>query len=316
MLSEPISATDVLQAAKERPLETGEAIPGRIYVVVPVFNRKSLTERFLCCMRSQSFRNFETIVVDDGSTDSTAELVSERFPEVHLLRGDGSLWWTGAINLGIRYAMARAAAEDSILVINDDVEVNQTYLATLHRLWTSMPRTLIGSVAVDVEKSATIVDGGGLVNWWTAKVTKLNVGRRISDFGSDYSVDVSFLTGRGVLIPTEVFRKIGLYNDKHYQQSGDDELPVRAAAAGYRLIVSYASIVKTYTKTSYNLNVCDTFSLRDIWKYFFDIKANARLKGRFFFAYDTAATPFSFISFLLFDIARITAHFVLRLRSI
>src|SRR6266566_1076605 len=109
MLSEPISATDVLQAAKERPLETGEAIPGRIYVVVPVFNRKSLTERFLCCMRSQSFRNFETIVVDDGSTDSTAELVSERFPEVHLLRGDGSLWWTGAINLGIRYAMARAA---------------------------------------------------------------------------------------------------------------------------------------------------------------------------------------------------------------
>jgi len=50
----------------------------KIYVVVPVFNRKALIPRFLECMRNQTFRNFEVIVVGDGSTDGTAELVAEQ----------------------------------------------------------------------------------------------------------------------------------------------------------------------------------------------------------------------------------------------
>src|SRR5712692_1895165 len=132
---------------------------GKIYIVVPVFNRKSFTQRFLCCMREQTFRNFEIIVVDDGSTDGTSELIAEHFREVQLLRGNGNLWWTGAINLGIRHAMARAFDDDAVLVINDDLEVNSNYLETLHRLWKSLPKTLIGSVLVDIKSPEIIGDG-------------------------------------------------------------------------------------------------------------------------------------------------------------
>ncbi len=287
---------------------------GTIYVVVPVFNRKSLTRRFLSCLSKQSFRHFETIVVDDGSTDGTAELVSEEFRDVQLLRGDGNLWWTGAINEGIRHAMTRATPEDAILVINDDLEISSSYLETLHGLWKSMPQTLIGSVAVGIEDPEIIVDGGTTVNWWTAKIKKLNSGRKLSEFEEGHHEDVSLLTGRGTLIPIQVFLDIGLYNDRHYQQSGDDELPVRARNAGYSLIVSYTSVVETHAKASCSVNVSDTYSLRDFRQYFFGIRSNARLKGRFLFAYDTATNPFSFIGFLLCDLARVASHFLLRLR--
>src|SRR5918997_5629533 len=94
----------------------------KIYVIVPVFNRRSYTERFLYCMREQTFTNFEVIVVDDGSTDGTSEIITEHFKEVSLLRGDGTLWWTGAINVGIRHALTRASDSDAVLVINDDLE--------------------------------------------------------------------------------------------------------------------------------------------------------------------------------------------------
>ena len=146
-------------------------MPPKIFIIVPVFNRKLWTKRFLYCLRRQTFRNFEIIVVDDGFTDGTTQLVRNEFTEAKLLRGDGNLWWTGAINLGIRYVMSQALATDSVLVINDDVEVDPNYLEALYRLWQSMPHTLIGSILVDIENPDVIYNGGNMVNWWTAKFT-------------------------------------------------------------------------------------------------------------------------------------------------
>ena len=286
----------------------------KIYIVVPVFNRKNLTQRFLHCMSKQTFRNFEIIVVDDGSTDGTAELIAEQFSEVQLLQGDSNLWWTGAINLGIRHAMAQASEDDAILVINDDLDVNSDYLESLYKLWNSKPKTLIGSVVVDIKSPEIIYDGGRIVNWWTAKFKTLNSKRNLSDFEKNYYVDVSLLTGWGTLIPVQVFQEIGLYDDKHFQQCGDTELPVRAKNIGYRLIVSYAAIAKVHIEASDGVNISSYYTLRDLNKYFFNIKSNCRLKYRFFFRLNTATDPFAFISFLLFDLLRITCHFLLRLR--
>jgi GT2 family glycosyltransferase len=291
-----------------------KAMQGKIYVVVPVFNRKRLTERLLYCLRQQTFRNFEIIVIDDGSTDGTPELIAQKFSEAHLLRGDGNLWWTGATNVGIRHALAQASTGDAILLINNDLEMNPDYLESVHRVWHRTPRALIGSVTIDIDNPQIIVDGGTILNWWTAKTTNLNAGARLSDFAKDQSLEVSVLSGRGTLIPIEVFHDVGLYNDRHYPQHGDWELPARANRAGYRLIVSYAAVVKTHPKASYGTNVADSYSLADAKKYFFDVRSHMRLRSWFFFAYDTAKNPLLFLSYLVFDLARITTHFLRRLR--
>jgi len=289
-------------------------VDSRIYIVVPVFNRISYTERFLYCIRKQTFNNFEIIVIDDNSTDGTSELIKEQFKEVTLLHGDGNLWWTGAINMGIQYALRHASQYDLILVINDDLEINPDYLETLHSLHKSMPQTLIGSVVVDIENPDLIDDGGVTVNWLTAKYRMLNYKKNLSDFKKNHFVDVSLLTGRGTLIPSRTFREIGLFREDHFQQCGDTEFPVRAKNSGYRLIVSYAAIVKSHIESSYNMNVSKYYWLKDAKNYFFDIKSNFRLKYRFFFSLDTARNPVFFVSFFLFDLLRITYHFLLRLR--
>src|SRR5262245_46982596 len=120
-----------MSKSQSKPLD------GKIYVVVPVFNRKFFTQRFLECMRQQTFRNFQVIVVDDGSTDGTADLIAAQFSEVQLLLGDGHLWWTGAINLGIRHAMTQASGADAVLIINNDLEVNYDYLEIMYGEWKS-----------------------------------------------------------------------------------------------------------------------------------------------------------------------------------
>jgi GT2 family glycosyltransferase len=291
-----------------------DAMGAKIYVVVPVYNRKGYLERFLHCMRRQIFKNFEIIVVDDGSTDGTSELIIEQFPEVKLLRGDGNLWWTGATNVGIRYAMTQASATDAVLVINDDLEVNPDYLEILHSLFKSMPRTLIGSVIVNIKNPDVIDNGGVVVNMLTAKFTVLNRKKQLSEFGKNHYVEVSLLSGRGTLIPIQVFYEIGLFDEKHFQQGGDIELPVRARNSGYLLITSYGAIVKSYIESTDSINISEYYSLKDFKMYFFGIKSSFRLKERFFFSLNMAKNPFYLFSYFLSDLLRITCHFILRLR--
>lgn len=286
----------------------------RIFIVVPVHNRKALTERFLDCLSKQTFRNFTAIVVDDGSTDGTSELIRQRFPEVTLLRGDGNLWWSGATNLGVRQALLNASENDAVLVINDDLEVDPVYLERLYNVWQSSPDTLIGSVAVDLDNPDRIFCGGEKLGRWSAKSRWLNVGKKLSAFGSDHRVKVSLLNGAGTLIPASVFHEIGLYDERHFQQGGDSELAIRASNNGYSLIVAYDAVVKIHPETTAGINVQPNYTIGDLKTYFFGVRSYYRLKYRIFFAYNISRNPLAFCSFLICDIARITFHFVARVR--
>jgi N-acetylglucosaminyl-diphospho-decaprenol L-rhamnosyltransferase len=285
-----------------------------IHIVVPVHNRKALTERFLGCLDQQTFRNFTVTVVDDGSTDGTSELIQNRFPDVSVLRGDGNLWWSGATNMGIRHVLRHASENDAVLIINDDLEVDPIYLDRLYGVWRDHPNTLIGSIVVDLDDPDRIFCGGETLSRWFAKSRWLNTGKRLSAFSSSHCVKVSLLNGAGTLIPVPVFHEIGLYDEKHFQHGGDTELPIRASNKGYSLIVAYGAVVKIHPETTAGINVQRNYSFRDLKTFFFGVKSYYRLKYRIFFAYNTSRNPLAFCSFLISDLTRITFHFLSRVR--
>ena len=77
-------------------------------LILPVRNRKAYTSAILHQLRVQISQcsgesAIHIVVVDDGSSDGTPELITQTFEEVHLLQGDGDLWWTGAIATGMDY---------------------------------------------------------------------------------------------------------------------------------------------------------------------------------------------------------------------
>ena len=57
-----------------------------LYIVTPVFNRINFTKQYLYALNNQTTRNFKIVIVDDGSTDGTSEMIKKNFPEVILLK--------------------------------------------------------------------------------------------------------------------------------------------------------------------------------------------------------------------------------------
>jgi hypothetical protein len=128
-----------------------------LYIVIPVFNRIEFTKKCLDSLRKQSFTSFRVIVVDDGSTDGTAEILTGQYPEVIVLDGGGDLYWTAAVNIGIRYALEQHATH--IMTLNNDTIAPVEFLQSMVKSAESVPGSILG--AVEVNWATKLVHYGG-----------------------------------------------------------------------------------------------------------------------------------------------------------
>lgn len=292
-----------------------------IYIVIPVHNRREMTRRCLLCLMEQTYRHYKIIVVDDGSTDGTSEMLQADFPDASVVKGDGNLWWTEGTNQGVRLAQQlareqvpamRAADGDFVLTLNDDTEVRPDYLQTLIDTEQQYRPCLVGSPSVAVNKPDYLEFAGYRMNLILAG------GRQMAeDFDHSYEtlrqratiVETDSLPGRGTLIPMDVFDKIGLFDSVRYAHyMADVDLSVRAAKAGYKLIISVKSLVYEYVEAT-GIFVTQRPGWRDFITSFTSIKSPTNLTVRYHFAIQHSKTK---LLYFLFDVARICGGFLRR----
>ena len=97
-----------------------------ISVLIACHNRKKKTLNILKSLKYQKIdKNLNLLIylVDDGSTDGTSELVKKFYPEVFLIKGNGKLFWGGALNLAWKTAVNSNNQIDYFLWLNDDMDL-------------------------------------------------------------------------------------------------------------------------------------------------------------------------------------------------
>ncbi len=241
----------------------------RLYIIIPVFNRKDITLNCLKLLHNQTYQNFETIVVDDGSTDGTEEAIRESYPKTVVIRGNGNWWWTKSVNEGCKYALASHAF--GILLMNDDIEFKKNYLQELINCIAHYPNSIIGSLSLTVEKPHKIFFSGiKKRNVFTAKISKYH--KQFSLYEPDkitgiHSTEV--LPGRGVYIPAIVFDKIGFLNeDKMPQYYSDFDFTNRAKRIGFNVLINWDLIVYSYWKETGKGAIYSNLKFMDFLKAF------------------------------------------------
>jgi len=113
--------------------------PRPLYLVTVVHNRRAVSEVFARNLAAQNVPGLTLVLVDDGSTDGTAEAVVAAYPNTVVLMGDGNLWWAGGLQKGLNWLAAQGLApQTNVIFMNDDVEFKAGFfdqaLTELNRL--------------------------------------------------------------------------------------------------------------------------------------------------------------------------------------
>ncbi|MBD2096307.1 glycosyltransferase family 2 protein [Trichocoleus sp. FACHB-591] len=190
-----------------------------VFIIIPAHNRKSVTLKCLENLEQNGdLDRYYAIVIDDGSTDGTGAAISAIYPDVILLRGDGNLWWTGAISKGMDYAQQKGA--EFIIWLNDDCITEETTLRLLVEHSRKNQGVITGSACYVLETN-TLYESG-------AK------GRRPVMARPSEVVDVDEMSGHCVCFSTHIIENIGLpdaHRFPHYH--GDSMYILKATRAGF-----------------------------------------------------------------------------------
>ncbi|MEO1510361.1 MAG: glycosyltransferase family 2 protein [Cyanobacteria bacterium J06633_23] len=200
-----------------------------VYILIPIHNRRQTTER---CLRRLAEVNllqspYTVVVVDDGSTDGSAEMIRRQFADVVLLSGDGELWWTGAMRLGMAYAKQHGA--DYIVWLNDDCLVSVAAVAGLVTMCQENSAAIAGCQGYVEAQPSTLAFGGKRQTWKGFRYQSLAVGEQ---------QPCDLLSGNLVCLPTQVIDQVGYPDVKRTPHYGGDALYLlRARKAGYQLYI-------------------------------------------------------------------------------
>jgi GT2 family glycosyltransferase len=269
-----------------------------VFILIPVHNRIDKTIKCLDSIVRQSYEKIQVIVIDDGSSDNTKLIIQKAYPEVEILNGTGSMFWTGAVSFGINYVLRNCSKDDWILLVNNDVQMEDTTLKRLVVFAEEMQRrVIVNALSVDNKDKDTIIKSGTIVNSWLLNITKhLFHGESLNSLSSIEAIEVDLLTGRCLLHPVEVFNDIGNYNSEYFPHyGGDDDYSARAKKFGYKLFILPSAVVYLDNKKE-DLNE----SLTD---HFFGIRSSSNLINKWKFSI-TSAPKYSVISFFLIGVLK------------
>jgi GT2 family glycosyltransferase len=198
---------------------------GTIYVLAPVHDRRTLTERFVRCLAAQTDQGFHLVLIDDGSRDGTAEMVTSIIPSATVIRGTGHWWWAGSLEQARRWLKRRPGEpDDLVLIANDDTTFEPDFLASARAAMSPGARALLLAQPYSAQTGAR--EGIGVeVNW-----------RKLAFLPAFEPEKIDCFPTRGLFLRREDFVALGKWHTillPHYLS--DYEFTIRAARQGFEL---------------------------------------------------------------------------------
>jgi hypothetical protein len=219
---------------------------GRAAVAIVVLNHngKELLLQCLRCIEAVDYRPLSTVVIDNGSTDGSAEEALRRYPGIHLVPVGHNAGVSGGRNAGIRYVEEHLRAE-YILFLDNDTQIEhdavREFVAAADR---NAQIGLVAPKAFRKKGDSRLLSAGGMgFNPYTGALRDV-AGGDIDRGQYDQSRDVQAGPGYAFLVRRAVYRKIGLFDETFNPYGWEDvDFSLRAGEAGFRVVYAPKAVV-------------------------------------------------------------------------
>lgn len=207
----------------------------KIYILLPVHNRREITQCFIECLKVQTFQNYHLILINDGCNDGTEEMVKSQIQNLAIINGNGNWWWAGSLNQGFKWLSTNIKNQDDVddivLIINDDVTFDKHFLETAFKLVKLNTDSLILAQILNVETGES-------------EETGIEANLKLFTFNkASLPEKINCLSTRGLLLRRSHIERIGTFYPHllpHYLS--DYEFTIRAFRKGLKL-KTFSSLV-------------------------------------------------------------------------
>jgi GT2 family glycosyltransferase len=206
-------------------------------IVIPTYNGMAHLPVCLAAVRAQTYKPFETILVDNGSIDETLAYVKHEFPEVRIVPLKENRVFAGAVNEGIR-----AAQGEAIVLLNNDTEAEPAWLAELIAALQSDPRAGMAASKMRLFDRRDVLHNAG--DAFRRDGMPANRGVWQTDQGQFDSDRYVFAPCGGAgAYRKEMLAEIGLMDEELVAYCEDIDIGWRAQLAGWSCVYAPRAIV-------------------------------------------------------------------------
>ncbi|MDQ6705801.1 MAG: glycosyltransferase, partial [Acidobacteriota bacterium] len=218
-----------------------------VTVIVVNWNRKLLLRACLASVHEQTRPAEQVIVVDNGSTDGSVEMVRIEFPGVSVICNTNNRGFCAANNQGIA-----AARGDLVALLNNDAEADAHWLAALERVFAGQPEVGMAASKILVYEDPRRIDKAGHLIYPDGQ----NRGRGTGavDRGQfDRVEEVLWPDGCAAMYRKSMLDRIGGFDEDFFAYGDDAELGLRARIAGWKCVYTPHAVVRHHRASSFGL---------------------------------------------------------------
>ena len=196
----------------------------KVTIIIPNYNGLQFMEPCMKALDAQNCRDFEVLVVDNGSTDGSVEWLKEHdIPTIFLADNTG---FTGAVNVGIQ-----AAKTPYVILLNNDTEAEPEYVGALLQAIEQSPRIFSVSPKMVQMYHRELMDDAGDMYSIMGWAYQRGVGQEVERYNKPCHI-FSACAGAAIY-RREVFEEIGYFDEMHFCYLEDIDVGYRAKIAGY-----------------------------------------------------------------------------------
>lgn len=198
----------------------------KVTIVIPNYNGKKYLEKCFNALRNQSYRDFRTILVDNGSSDGSVEWTIANYPEVDYVALQTNTGFCGAVNRGIE-----SADTPFVILLNNDTEVDREFVREMLEGISRHKRAFSCQAKMIQFHDRSKTDDAG--NYYCALGWAFARGKNHSPELYNKEEQIFSSCGGAAIYRKAYLEETGLFDEEHFAYLEDMDICYRALLRGY-----------------------------------------------------------------------------------